>query len=100
MTSIYTTTLTAFAALAAVLALVWLASRAARWGGLAPRRAGTRRLEVQEALALDGRRRLTLVRCDDRLVLLLTGGAQDLVVGWTEQSTAFSRQLAAAEPRE
>ena len=101
MTSIYTTTLTALAALAAVLALVWLASRAARWGGLAPRRAAGRRLEVQDALALDGRRRLTLVRCDDRSVLLLTGGAQDLVVGWTEQSSVFSRQLSsAAEPAE
>jgi flagellar protein FliO/FliZ len=82
MISPFTTTLTAIAALAAVLGLVWLASRAARWGGLAPRPTGGRRLVVQDALALDARRRLTLVRCDDRTVLLLTGGAQDLVVGW------------------
>jgi flagellar protein FliO/FliZ len=82
MVSPFATTLTALAALAAVLGLVWLASRAARWGGLAPRTTGGRRLVVQDALAIDARRRLTLVRCDDRTVLLLTGGAQDLVVGW------------------
>jgi flagellar biogenesis protein FliO len=100
MTSLFSTTLTALAALAAVLALVWLASRAARWGGLAPRRAGARRLEVQDALALDGRRRLTLVRCDDRAVLLLTGGAHDLVVGWVDRSSAAVRPSSGAEPRE
>jgi flagellar protein FliO/FliZ len=74
--------LTALAALAAVVALVLMAGRAARWGGLAPRATGGRRLVVQDVLALDARRRLTLVRCDDRTVLLLTGGAQDVVVGW------------------
>ena len=93
MGSPFATTLTALAALAAVLGLVWLASRAARWGGLAPRPAGGRRLAVQDALALDARRRLTLVRCDDRTVLLLTGGAQDVVVGWVlPQSSVVSGQ--------
>jgi len=93
MASPFATTLTALAALAAVLVLVWLASRAARWGGLAPRPAGGRRLVVQDALPLDARRRLTLVRCDDRTVLLLTGGAQDVVVGWVlPQSSVVSGQ--------
>jgi flagellar protein FliO/FliZ len=85
MASPFATMLTALAALAAVLGLVWLASRAARWGGLAPRQTGSRRLVVQDAIALDARRRLTLVRCDDQCVLLLTGGAQDVVVGWVTQ---------------
>jgi flagellar protein FliO/FliZ len=85
MASSFATTLTALAALAVVLGLVWLASRAARWGGLAPRQTGPRRLVVQDAVALDARRRLTLVRCDDHSVLLLTGGAQDVVVGWVPQ---------------
>jgi len=40
------------------------------------------RLAVADALALDPRRRLLLVRADDRHVLLLVGGAQDVVVGW------------------
>lgn len=83
MPSIAMTTLSGIAALAAVLALIWLASRAARLTGLAPRAgAGSRLLAVQEVIALDARRRLHLVRCADQSVLLLTGGTQDLVVGW------------------
>jgi flagellar protein FliO/FliZ len=39
-------------------------------------------LTVRETIALDPRRRLHLVQCADRQVILLTGGAQDLVVGW------------------
>jgi flagellar protein FliO/FliZ len=68
-------------ALAAVLGLIWLAQRTARLGGVGKFRAGAR-LGVQETMALDPRRRLHLVRCDDRSVLLLTGGPQDVVVGW------------------
>jgi len=75
----------ATAALVAVLALVLLAQRAARWGGLAPRAVGGGRLVLVETVALDPRRRLCLVRCDDRHVLVLVGGAQDLVVGWVER---------------
>jgi len=93
MASPFATMLTVLAALALVLALVWLASRAARWGGLAPRQTGPRRLVVQDAIALDARRRLTLVRCDDRSVLLLTGGTQDIVVGWLKQSSGASGEL-------
>jgi len=72
----------AVGALAAVLALVWLLARLAGHGGLPLRRAGARRLALQEVVALDTRRRLCLVRCDGRSLLLLTGGAQDVVVGW------------------
>ena len=101
MDSPFTTTLTALAALVVVLGLVWLAGRAARWGGLAPRPSGGRRIVLEDALAIDARRRLTLVRCDDRTVLLLTGGAQDLVVGWLpDQSSVVSRQGSDAEPGE
>jgi flagellar protein FliO/FliZ len=77
------TLLSALAALGVVLGLIWLVTRAARWSGLAARPAGARRLTVVDALAIDARRRLTLVRCDQRCVLLLTGGPQDIVVGWT-----------------
>lgn len=38
------------------------------------------RLQVEQACMVDGRRRLLLVRCDEQRVLLLTGGAADLVV--------------------
>ena len=43
-----------------------------------------RLLAVQDMLALDPRRRLYLVKCDQRRVLLLVGGAQDVVVGWLD----------------
>ncbi|TCZ63714.1 hypothetical protein EXY23_09705 [Roseicella aquatilis] len=51
-----------------------------RGRGAGPRVA--RRLAVQEMVALDAKRRLVLVRCDGRELLLLTGGAQDTVLGW------------------
>ncbi len=70
------------AALAAVLALVWLAARGARHLGIAPRVGGARRLALAETLALDARRRVLLVRCDGRELLLLTGGGNDAVIGW------------------
>ena len=80
--------LMAIAALVAVLALVLLAQRAARWGGLATRPiGGGGRLAVVEAVSLDPRRRLSLIRCDGRHALLLTGGTQDVVVGWVEPIT-------------
>jgi flagellar protein FliO/FliZ len=76
------TLLTAVVALGAVLGLVVLAGRIARVGGFAPRRSGLQVLAVQETVALDARRRLHLIRCGERQVLLLTGGSQDVVVGW------------------
>lgn len=77
----FTTMLPALAALAGVLALVVLAGRAARLTGLARPGPG-RRLSLQDTLALDRVRRLHVVRCDGRDVLLITGGAADIVVGW------------------
>lgn len=76
--------LTAVAALAAVLTLIWVGARVIRLGGLAPRPSGARLLSLRDSLALDARRRLLLVRCDARDVLLLLGGAQDVVVGWLD----------------
>jgi flagellar biogenesis protein FliO len=78
------TILTAAGALAAVLALIWLAGRLARFGGIAQRPTGNRVLAVQDTLLLDQRRRLYLVSCEQRRVLLLVGGAQDLVIGWLD----------------
>ena len=76
--------LSAIAALLAVVGLIWLAGRVARFGGLARRPAREGALLVQDVLVLDARRRLHLIKCDERRVLLLTGGAQDVVVGWLE----------------
>jgi flagellar protein FliO/FliZ len=80
--------LTAILALLAVLALIWAASRAAKFSGIGNRRPAGRLLQVEEAIALDPRRRLHLVSCEGRRVLLLTGGAQDLVVGWLPDRAA------------
>lgn len=60
----------------------WLA---AALGRLRPH-GGT--LAVEQVLPLDGRRRLCIVRCDRRRVLLLIGGAQDVVVGWLDDAPA------------
>ena len=83
--------LLAVGALALVLGLILLAQRAARLGGLVPRTTGGGRLALVEAVALDPRRRMMLVRCDDRHVLVLTGGAQDVVVGWVEPPPVSAR---------
>jgi flagellar protein FliO/FliZ len=72
--------ITAGLALAGVLGVLVLVLRGLRSLGVA--RGGGRRLAVEEAVALDARRRLVLLRCDGRALLVLTGGAQDLVVGW------------------
>ena len=81
--------LSAALALAFVLGLVWLAGRLAprllsadRASSLGARSRGPARLTRMETLVLGPRHRLHLVRCDGRDVLLLTGGPQDLVIGW------------------
>ncbi len=73
--------LTAGAALVAVLGTIVLAGRGARLLRLARPTVG-RRLVLLEALALDRTRRLHLVACDGRELLLLIGGGTDQVVGW------------------
>jgi flagellar protein FliO/FliZ len=73
---------TAIAALAGVLVLIMLLARGLRRLGYVPAASGgaAKRLAVEEALPIDGRRRLLLLRCDGRPMLLLTGGAQDVLV--------------------
>jgi flagellar protein FliO/FliZ len=80
----WTGLITAALALAGVLAALVLGLRGLRAAGLT--RSAGRRLAVEEAVALDGRRRLVLVRCDGRALLLLTGGTQDQVVGWLPEA--------------
>lgn len=72
--------LRAAGAFAAVLLPLWLAARLLR--GRTARSGPGRRLALEEVLALDARRRLLLLRCDGRGLLLLTGGGQDAVIGW------------------
>jgi flagellar protein FliO/FliZ len=77
-------TLSAVAALAVVLALIWMGARAARLIGVAPRPTGTRILALRDALSLDARRRLLVIRCGARDLVLLVGGPQDLLLGWLD----------------
>ncbi|WP_431268995.1 flagellar biosynthetic protein FliO [Dankookia sp. P2] len=77
--------LRAFGTLAALLIPLSLAARALRGG---QRRRPGRRLGVTEVVAVDARRRLVLVRCDGKEVLLLTGGGQDAVLGWLPERSA------------
>ena len=88
--------LTALAALVAVVAALLLAGRAARAAGLGARPG--KRLALDEALALDGRRRLLLLRCDGRPLLVMTGGAQDVVVGWIPPGEAAPVREACPRP--
>ena len=81
---------TAMAALIGVLGLIWMAARIARLGGLTRRTAAGGTMGVEDVLALDTRRRLHLIRCGGRRVLVLTGGPQDVVVGWLDEGAPSS----------
>ena len=73
------------AALILVLGLALVAVRGARIAGLfrgTASLARERRLGLQDTLALDRVRRVHIVRCDGRDLVLLTGGTADVVVGW------------------
>ena len=76
--------LKALLALGAVVLLAFAALRALRAATLGSAKPGAsrRRLAVREVLALDPKRRLVLVRCDGRDLLLLTGGAGEVSLGW------------------
>jgi flagellar protein FliO/FliZ len=66
-------------ALLLVLAAIWLIQRFLRPGGLI-RATQTRRLHLVQSIALDPRRRVTLLQCDGVALLLLTGGPSDLLL--------------------
>ena len=71
------------AAFALVIGLIALMAYAAkRWRGFGNRGpgGGGRRLQVVEALGIDAKRRLVLIRADGREHLLMVGGETDLVI--------------------
>lgn len=70
--------------LAMLLGVIFLGAVALRRFGparhLMASRGARKRLRIVESTLIDGRRRLVLVRCDDRDHLLMIGGVTDLVV--------------------
>ncbi len=81
--------------LGAVIAMIWGAAWGLKriQGRLGMRlHGGSRRLTLIEVLPLDPKRRLMLVRRDDREHLLLIGGERDLVV---EEDIGKDRRFAA-----
>jgi flagellar protein FliO/FliZ len=72
------------AALAFVLALIagcaWAVRRFGLFSQMAPKLGGKRRLSIVETLGLDAKRRLVLVRRDDKEHLVILGPASETVV--------------------
>ncbi|MBF0324149.1 FliO/MopB family protein [Magnetospirillum moscoviense] len=62
-----------------MLALLWALRRFGP-AGMVVRAGAKRRLGVVETAALDGRRRLVLIRRDDTEHLLLVGGGNDMLI--------------------
>ena len=72
----------AIAALCIVVLLILLAARGARLLPLMQRNDAGAVIRLRGTLALDTRRRLHLVEADGRHALVLTGGAQDVLLAW------------------
>jgi flagellar protein FliO/FliZ len=70
--------------LAGVIALIYVSPRLIHSSGWRPKPRSNRTLVLRESIALDPRRRVHLVQCGNRQVVLLTGGGQDLVIGWMQ----------------
>ena len=78
LTSTLAPNLWVLAILAAMLAAIVIGGRAMRSAGMFRSR-GAGRLAIIETLSLDRQRRLVLVRCDERVVLVLAGQTDHLV---------------------
>ena len=74
--------LTAVGSLVGILAMIGLAARLWQTKFMHRQATNNRTMVLRETVALDPRRRLHLVQCGERQVVLLVGGAQDIVVGW------------------
>jgi flagellar protein FliO/FliZ len=70
-----------FALIATLALIVGVAYGARRMGMLQANGQGPKRLRVTESLMLDPRRRMVIVRCDEREHLILLGPGGDIIVG-------------------
>lgn len=85
--------------LALIAALAWAVKRFGVFAHAMPSRGGKRRVSVVESTAIDPKRRLVLVRRDDREHLLLLGPASDTVVetGIVPPAGALTSETAAGQ---
>jgi flagellar biogenesis protein FliO len=67
-----------------MIALIGAAAKLFQLSGWRTQSRTGRTLILRESIALDPRRRIHLIQCGQRQVVLLTGGGQDLVVGWMQ----------------
>ncbi len=70
--------------LTGVVLLILAATRLMQLGLWRTQPRSNRTLVLRESIALDPRRRVHLVQCGQRQVILLTGGGQDVVIGWMQ----------------
>jgi flagellar protein FliO/FliZ len=80
----FTTLLTSAGALAGVVGVILLIGWVLRHTSMRKPTSSGQLLVVKDTITLDARRRLYLVQHGDRAVLLLTGGTNDIVVGWLD----------------
>ncbi len=85
--------------LALIAALTWAARRFGFGGQLVPNTGKSPRLAVVEVKSLDQRRKLVLMRCDQREYLVLLGAGQDLLLdGGIETPRPAASDDAASAP--
>jgi flagellar protein FliO/FliZ len=70
--------------LTGVIALILAATRLFQFSLWRSQPHPGRILALRESIVIDPRRRIHLVQCGQRQVILLTGGGQDLVIGWIQ----------------
>ena len=82
--------LTTAAALVAVVGMILLVRFGSRLAGfVAPRTNPGGALSLDASLLIDPKRRLCLIGCQGRQLLLLTGGTTDVLLGWLPDVSAL-----------
>ncbi len=74
--------LVAMVSLAAIIAFLVLGMRLMRQRMMSAGTQSTRALKLCETLPIDPKRRIHLLDCEGRKVLVMTGGGGDRVIGW------------------
>ncbi|MBF5095691.1 FliO/MopB family protein [Azospirillum sp. INR13] len=92
-----------FFVVALIMVVAWVMRRVGMAGGTVRGRARQRRLSVVEALPIDAKRRLVLIRRDDREHLILLSANGDLLIdsapaGGFDSALAKSADTAPAAP--